>query len=175
MWDKLTRKVIFLYIYNILFWDNLDLVAEKVEIATDNNIPGLVESDPNELINIDDLKIYSLDSDLKDIPKKFIEDNLGLFKQNQARFETILKPLLSNWGQTYLIVKAILFTFLLELDYLKNPQNKTTKDDEVSCTDTDDNSQLIGKYLRLSQEYGNSQSVAVIHAVLAKIFDSKNS
>lgn len=165
MWDKSTRKVIFLYLYNLLFWDNFD-VLENPD-AKDKT--GLIEKPENfgENININSLvnlpqidEIFSLDADFKLVSKEFVLQKLHQFKANQINFETQLKDSLSNWSQTYTIVKAILFTFILENESIAPEAKETT---------------LIGKYLRLSQEYGNSQSVAVIHAVLAKFLKTENS
>lgn len=166
MWDKSTRKVIFLYLYNYLFWNSLKPVSEE------NNL----------LISQDLSKVLELDSDLVKIPQDLITAQLELFKEKQLNFENKLKSSLSNWSQTYLIVKAVLFTFLLESDWVEINDTKPKSDlgskklsKKVELSPTDDNleqdldDQLLGRYLRLAQEYANSRSVAVVHAVLAKL------
>lgn len=167
MWDKPTRKVIFLYLYNLLFWDNFD-VLENPDNQPEDKI-GLIEKpenlgeniNRNSLVNIPKIdEIFNLDADFKLVSREFVLEKLQEFKNKQTDFETQLKESLTSWSQTYTIVKAILFTFILENQSLA-PEAR-----EIS---------FIGKYLRLAQEYGNSQSVSVIHAVLAKFLKIENS
>ena len=161
MWDKPTRKVIFLYLYNLLFWDNFDILENPDTKDKTSLIETPENININSLVNLPEIDdIVSLDGDFKLVSKDFVLEKLHHFKTNQADFETQLKDSLSNWGQTYTIVKAILFTFILENQSIAPEAKDTT---------------LIGKYLRLAQEYGNSQSVAVIHAVLAKFLKIENS
>lgn len=199
MWDKLTRKVTFLYLYNILFWDSTDFNQEnivvqdkplvskvskkqdKTEITPPQHFDNTSNLKLNSLTNLEKLtEIYQLDEDFKKVSQGLIIQKLDLFEKNKQEFETQLQSALSSWSQTYSIVKAILFTFLTEVKsitkkdvILEVDTNKSTElEPEVSEIENDIHTQLIGKYLRLAQDYGNSQSVSVIHAVLAKILKS---
>jgi|GEM_PF-7056301 len=189
MWDKLTRKVIFLYLYNSLFWDNNSAKPLKL-IANPKDLQDLVQENSNiskkdsetshwnsdfklsTQIKLDKLyEINDLDPDFKKVSKESVIETIELFEKHKLEFESQLLLLLTNWNQTYTIVKAILLTCLTEIKSVETTNEKETTQTVNSQSPHLDSiyNQLVGKYLRLAQDYANSQSVSVIHAVLAKV------
>ena len=67
---------------------------------------------------------------------------------------------MANWNKTFPIVKACLFTFLLEKDYLRSTQSDV------------ESKEVVSKYIRLSEDLVGGQNVALVHAILSKVTGS---
>lgn len=129
MWEKSFRRGLFSYLYLYLFWDSIGF--ENPHLKDLEKIKNLAK----EFMNVD----------LIEYQKKIVT-----LKNNYNHYLDKLN-LLVSWEKTHLITKAILLTFLVELD------------------ETTDKSNLIGSYLRISQDFGGSHVVSIVHAVLSKL------
>lgn len=84
---------------------------------------------------------------------------LDIFHARELSFETELKKYLSQYEKTYTAVRAILFTFLLEKESVMEAQ--------------EDPGDIVGKYIRLTQNMVGGENTGLVHAVLSKIVGGK--
>jgi transcription termination factor NusB len=129
MWEKSFRRGLFSYLYLNLFWDSI----------------GFENPHLNDLEKIKNLAKEFSNVDFGECQKRVVT-----LKNNYNHYLDKLNLLIS-WEKTHLITKAILLTFLVELDEVQDKSN------------------LIGNYLRISQDFGGSHVVSIVHAVLSKL------
>ncbi len=100
----------------------------------------------------------------QDLPNTdLLQDSLIKIVQNKAKFENILQKYLSDSKKTYKIVKAILFTFLQELEEIKKPK------EEIPTTLLEYYQPMAKKYVRIAQDYVGGENASLVHAVTIKI------
>lgn len=132
MWQKTFRFLVFNSIYNQIF------------LTREEGVLGSYSQD------LHSLALSSLhDPDV--VIKSEIEKRLNKFQEEGKENTDFLKKFLPKWDQTYPIVKAILFTFLLEKQ------------------EVEDANQIIGKYIKLTQDMIGGENTSLVHAVLAKV------
>jgi transcription termination factor NusB len=147
VWDKPTRLSIFSAIYEILFWRSQGFEL-KQEIS-------IVRKDLSWSFIFENLKFESK-PDINSLD--LIIDS---FYKSEGEYTILLSKYLNSWDKTYSIVKACLFTFLLELNSTKELNNSQ----DISGYYRE----IITRYIRLSEDYIGGQNVGLVHAVLSKI------
>jgi transcription termination factor NusB len=136
MWDKKFRYIIFSLAYQFLFWSEHFDFDNTFETLTTNTYK------PEDEVN------------LKKIAQKS-KDTLDIFKTNQQDFEIILRKYLASYDKTYPLIKAILFTALLEDFLIDKSQSRKP---------------LMSKYIHLTQEMVGGKNPTVVNAVLGNVF-----
>lgn len=150
MWDKHTRLLLVSYIYTILYWD--------IYFNT------YIDFDINKIIE-------SIGIEYTDDKIKLIEDQISIFLKEKITFSDILTSKLENWDKTSLMVKSILFAFLLEQKFLKGQNiNQIILDLDLDI----DNEQAFYKrvannYLKISDKYIDSTVSSTVHAIIVKL------
>jgi transcription termination factor NusB len=138
MWSKSFRYTLFTGIYQHLFWKNefgLDQLDVDWSVITAISQEVLTQNEQVQAIQIFDT-----------------------YLENREVYESILKPLLNSWDKTFDIVKAALFTGVLELIDIQNePQEILEKS--------------VGKYIHLTQDMIGGKNPALVHAVLSKVLE----
>lgn len=137
MWDKSFRFSLFAGIYEALFWEEQESHGtNSIDWSIITAQLGHAETQPSVTL---------------------LQACLDTFLANQTSYTQILKKHLNSWNKTYLIVRACLYCFLTEKDYLQ--RNNVAYDE----------SKLVGRYLRLSEDLIGGQNVALVHAVISKL------
>jgi transcription termination factor NusB len=135
VWDKPFRYSIFTAVYELLFW--------REEGVNDFNI---------DWDFIFENAKFEVKPDIEDLNQV-----MYLFEQKEKSYTDILESYLANWDKTFSIIKACLFTFLLEKDDIGNSEPPV------------DSKDIVTKYIRLSEDLVGGQNVGLVHAVLSKI------
>ena len=86
-------------------------------------------------------------------------ESLSAFEEKEGAFETELKKYLNQYDKTYTAVRALLFTFLVERDMILEKK--------------EDPGDIVGKYIRLTQNMVGGENTGLVHAVLSKIVGGK--
>lgn len=108
---------------------------------------------------------------------------LEKFVENKDKYTSILVGNFSDWQKTYNLVKAIVFTFVLEqldfevetdLEVIKGVKKTGLKKDIVDIENINlelkkDNKKLLSSYIALAQDFTSNENVKLVHAVLAKL------
>jgi len=99
---------------------------------------------------------------IENIPNKdtrpeidLLDELYEVFLENKANYTEQLQNHLKNWNRTFPDVRACLFTFLLEKDSLKK------KSEDVS--------DIVSKYVRLSEDLIGGKNVGLVHAIVSKL------
>jgi transcription termination factor NusB len=150
VWDKPTRLSIFSAIYEVLFWREQNFENNKIENED--------LKDPNWGFIFENLKFEVYPEEKK------LDILMGLFYTHESLYTKTLSQYLINWDKTYSIVKACLFSFMLELE--------TNKEIDFTQNTEERNRELITKYIRLSEDHIGGQNVGLVHAVLSKILSA---
>jgi hypothetical protein len=168
MWEKDFRKLVFYIIYqalflnwNLEFWQNLDY-GEKLDLIYKNKeiIDSLksqknsLENPKNDLIQIN----YLSDDDYPAVVDKILND----FLLNKDNYWQKICQNLKDTKKTYTTVSTCLYTYLLEKDYI----DSQFLAEEIS---TQIKQNLIGKYIKLAQDFIGDENVSLVHAVLIKL------
>ena len=103
--------------------------------------------------------MFYADSDFTEEEIKKALDFILKTHANKSDYKKILLNYLNNWDKTYLLTQSILFTFLAEIGDI---QKKEVEKENI-----------VGKYIRLTQEMVGGQSTALVHAVASKILEDK--
>jgi transcription termination factor NusB len=128
-WNKQLREAVFLSLYSLLFDEELfDPTFESIF----------------EEVDIDELD----QAQFTDILTQLI----AIFKMQHSTFETKIKEQLPQWDQTFLVVKSLLYSFLLEKFLAENNAKAS-----------------VGQYIRISQHYVGGESPKLIHAVIGAL------
>ncbi|MEM1311979.1 MAG: hypothetical protein AAGF07_00770 [Patescibacteria group bacterium] len=138
MWDKLVRLSVFTAIYDKLFWEDYDALETR---AVDWSF--IFENLPPES-NLDASNLNS-----------YIE----YFDKKKEEYQEVLSKYLKNWDRTFLIIKACLYTYLIERDLVLD--SEANKQEFLKA--------LVTRYIRLSENYVGGQNVGLVHAVMSKI------
>jgi transcription termination factor NusB len=133
MWDKSVRVLVFTAIYEDLFWAGEGVVSFDLDWELVADLNGINDQ---ELIH--QAKQYYLK-----------------FKDSRDAFEVRIKPFMQSWQKTFDIVKAVLYTAVLELD--------------GAGSNYDGKDKIIGKYIHLTQDMVGGKNPALVHAVLSKL------
>ena len=191
MWDKDFRKLIFYLIYQSLFldweptlWQNLKLEEKNDLIEKNKNIiisinlktktdlnPNFKETQVNSLSNLN--KEIDLNESLENeeipklVPQIFLEDKDYLevvdqilkdfFAKKDIYWKNIKKNL-KDTKKTYMVVQACLYCYILEKEFI-----------EKEILQRDSVKYLVGKYIKLSQNFIGDDNVSLVHAVLIKL------
>lgn len=112
-------------------------------IATDIDWHMIAEeySNDEQSVNVDDLS-------------KVYEH----IQSEHDKYVLSIKKYSKHWDRTYDIIKACLIVFLGELEYTK----KTTGSYEQN---------LVGKYIRLAQDFAGGENPALVHAIASKLLN----
>jgi hypothetical protein len=161
MWEKDFRKLIFYIVYqalflnwNLEFWQNLDF-DEKLDLIEKNKqIIDSTKSQKNDLILIN----YLTKPDSSVAVDKILND--FLLKKDDY-WQKICQNL-KDTKKTYTAVSTCLYTYLLEKDFI-DTQFLT---EEIA---TENKQNLIGKYIKLAQDFIGDENVSLVHAILIKL------
>ena len=134
MWTKSFRYLIFTSLYQVLFW------REQGENNPEIDFESIVST-----VQINDI-----------IDFKSAEIVLENYYKNEKELTEKLIEVLDDWDKTFIMIKACLYSFLLE------------KMDIQNSGDFDEVQKIISKYIRLSEELIGGKNVKLIHAVLIK-------
>ncbi len=140
MWDKFFRAAMVNTVYQDIFWKNIEIVNE---IDTDFIVEQMKK-------NLSEKSLESFNVDTKQLDEKLVE-----CEANYTEHKKFLLKYLEGWYKTYDIVKAILFVFLIE-----------RMDAESKGLDIGD---VVGKYIKLTQDIVGGKSTSLVHAILSKI------
>jgi transcription termination factor NusB len=91
---------------------------------------------------------------------KELAKSMASLRLKREQYELLLKKYLHSWERTYETVKAMLLTFLEELSKLREVEEKS----ELI--------ELVGKYVRLTQDYIGGENTALVHAVASNIVEN---
>lgn len=86
-----------------------------------------------------------------------IKEVLDFYNQDNNYYSEIVKKYLNKWDKTYDLIKATLVVFTLELLYAKEHNIYIQGN-------------LVGKYVRLAQDFVGGDNPGLVHAVASKIF-----
>jgi transcription termination factor NusB len=89
-----------------------------------------------------------------------ISDIFENYKDNKDRIIEILKKHANNWEITFDIVKSCLIVLQLEIEYYKNSSAEVP-------------SGVVGKYVRLAQEFAGGDNPGLVHAVGVKLLNGE--
>ncbi len=149
MWTKNFVICLFSAVYqNIFLQDSKDFIdiEEKAQMGFDWSVV---------------LDTLNLSQDLPNTD--LLQDSLTKIVQNESKFENILQKYLSDSKKTYKIVKAILFTFLQELQEIKKSK------EEIPTTLLEYYQPIAKKYVRIAQDYIGSENASLVHAITIKV------
>ncbi len=174
MWDKFFCSVLFLNIYNQLFW-------------LESGLPdGGDESSQNLEIDLENL----VEEDVLPLDKNAILEQINFWQKNQVEIINDLSKFTTNWEKTLITTKAVLICAYLEIKNLDSEtilkiKDQTKKDEENSTETLSENSKenlevkektvvsiLISKYLKIAQGYVDNKNVSLIHAILTHLFEN---
>jgi transcription termination factor NusB len=130
MWDKNFRLNLIFLIYQSYYSDLHPTFLEDFIFGIEN---------------IPELEISNTEKD------NLIEE-YNLYLDKKVDYEIILNQYTKDWKNTYLFVRAILITFLLE----KNSGIIIDKS-------------VINKYIKICQSYIDSETSSLVHAILVKV------
>lgn len=133
MWEKKYRQAVFTGIYQILFW-------REQGIPMDIDLEYIFEQ-------IDSKNIVADTTELNFI--------LDTFLQNESEYNIILEKYLKKQDQTFPVVLAILYTYMVEIQYKLYIEPEKTK--------------VISHYIRLTENLIGGQNVNLVHAILIKL------
>lgn len=139
MWKKDFRICLFYVIYQYIFWLSIDQ-EKKLDW---NHIEAQAFGERSDL-------------DLETVKKEYKN-----FIDNKTTFDQVLANNLKEPNKTYLTVKAILYVFFLEIDFLE-------REGVLSQTNN-----IVGKYIKLTQEVVGGESTGLVHAVTSKVYTGK--
>jgi len=156
IWNQYIRTLLFFAIYNYLFLgDKSDNFVVDWNFLEYHLKQEFQDKESNKDLNNQENKSNEESEFLLETSK--LDETFLIYLQKKEVFEIELQEFLHNWEKTYNLVKALLFTCLLEIEISGN------KAEEVLPNFT--------KYLRLSQDFIGSENVGLVHAVLMKIFE----
>jgi hypothetical protein len=145
MWDKYLRRIVLVSIYNYLYnqSNNLDTTV-CVNYTVDSQWLELMLSAADcQQIEYDQVK-SQFDKAWQD------------FLIYKDQFHNIIEPKLNDQQKTYILLRSIFYTFLLEKQDLKLSTEKELKS-------------LINIYLKLLQQFGTNENRQFAHAILTKL------
>jgi hypothetical protein len=129
-WTKSERYCLFASIYGSLFW---------AEINMDYPLDWSIIQGNN---------LYNEDAPSND----WLDFRFDIFSENKEVYIADIKNYLTDWSKTFNIVKAILITFLIELD------EATVETNELDVN-------FIGKYI--------GENTPLVHAIISKMIAQK--
>ncbi len=139
MWKKKFRICLFYGIYQYIFWLNID---QEKHLDWDHIIAQAF-------------------GERNDLDQEAIKNEFTNFLENKKTFDQILTQNLKEPSKTYLTVKAVLYTFFLEVAFLE-------REDHIS-----QGSNIVGKYIKLTQEIVGGESTGLVHAITSKVYAEK--
>lgn len=134
MWSKRNRLAICSVIYQHIFWESL--VQE-----------GLVE--PNFDVDLLNEILSGEETDI--INDKVVKEAETYFMVHREEIWSKLAPYMDQWEKTFDIVKAVLYTYILESELFGVENVK------------------VGKYIKITQDLIAGGSTSLVHAILSKI------
>ena len=146
MWGKYFRLSLITAVYQEMFWRGIPSVELDLDVL---HIVNTVEEkrDPSDKNVEQEQKEIISTEDLSSELQKC----LALEKE----YVDVLKEYLADWAKTYDLVKAVLFVFMLE---------------KAEATEAgEDPSELVGKYIKITQDLVGGKSTGLVHAILSKM------
>lgn len=133
MWEKNYRQAVFTGIYQIIFW-------REQGISMDIDLEYILEqiNSKNIVTNKTELN-FALD----------------IFLQNESEYNIILEKYLKKRDKTFLLVLAILYTYMVETQHKIYTESEKTK--------------IVSHYIRLTENLIGGQNVNLVHAILIKL------
>jgi transcription termination factor NusB len=86
-----------------------------------------------------------------------LDNTFSVFTNNKPIFVEKITQYINKWDKTFDIVKACLLVFLMELD-----------------AKPDDNTKVVGNYIKFAQEFAGGENPSLVHAVISKILEDKS-
>lgn len=175
MWDKNFCSLLFIGIYNQLFWlenrplendakndhlKNIKVIdkkekADKLSLKTNYNY-DFVET-VKSLSNSGEFEFKILESDLENLEIQF-----SIWQEKNKDFDILLGKVSNDWDKTLITTKSILAVIYLEFCNLE-----TTKNPIII-------NKFIAKYLKIAQNYIDNKNVSLVHAITTKIYPEFN-
>ena len=78
------------------------------------------------------------------------------YQAHRIEFLDLVKKYMNSWNKTYDLIKACLVALVIEIKYLQR-------------TDRAVPANLVGKYIRLAQDFAGGDNPGLVHAVGSKI------
>ena len=77
--------------------------------------------------------------------------------KGEAYYQNVFHSFMDDWRKTLFTVKAVLYTWVLEYEATKEPR-----------------SELIGKYIKLTQDIVAGGNTSLVHAILSKLTEQED-
>jgi transcription termination factor NusB len=157
-WSPSFRLLICILIYQVLFQKNSNFEQDSFIFDSDY----LTKISKTIFLEHADYFDSDIDLKLEKYSEEQISEAVELINYFISDFDNLKNQLvvhLKNWNNTFDIIKAILFCFVLE--YQKVIQNQQENKEVVVA--------LIASYIQLSEDLTVAGNVKLVHAVLAKI------
>lgn len=135
MWSKRNRLAVATTIYENLYWDYYEFNKEKW------------------LFDADYLQEFLAGEKTDEIDGELVKKAVAEFYAKKPQIDTILKDYIEYNSKTFLIVYAVLCSFLVEREGLE----------------TEEKERLVGKYIKLTQDLIAGGNTSLVHAILSKI------
>jgi transcription termination factor NusB len=141
MWTNDLRNLTVTIFYQILFWDVDYSACQEKNWLIDLNIS------PEQIQN-------------SNLDQQLISSIIRIFFENKDSYTSRLQTQLKDWSKTYNLIKAILFSYLVELEFCQ----KIQKTEENNQGDN-----YISQYIKITQTLVGGANVGLVHAVLVGI------
>ena len=89
------------------------------------------------------------------VNKKDLAKFFDIYTDNSINYTKLIIPHMNNWEKTYEIVKAVIYCYIIERVDLEEQGIEAEN--------------LIGKYVKLTQDWVAGGNTGLVHAVLAKL------
>jgi hypothetical protein len=87
------------------------------------------------------------------------KEQFQYFAADYSHLKAQLEPFLSSWNNTFDIIKAILFSFMLEYRQVIQDQQENTETTTA----------LMANYIQIAEDLTVAANVKLVHAILAKM------
>lgn len=167
MWAKHYRLFLISNIYARLYW--LDFFkGEKEEESAEVPWIKIYEN----TLSVESYSSKEIAEILRGLEKDKIEKDLDFFNVNFDKFVAYLQSLTTNFNKTSNVSKSIIFTYLLETNYInQNLHSQAFLD--LDITIEEQLKKLINVYLKICSSYEEKAISNTVHAILLQI-NAKN-
>jgi hypothetical protein len=167
MWDSKKRIIFFLAIYSYIY--QADFFEDTFSYDKEGK-SGFIREIFNIYLDTTYNKRISADiPDISNEEEKEYEKSLANFIEMKEKINEFLLTRLKDSTKTHLIIQALLYCFVFEMiEYLETDIDSIT--DKLKTVSEDQKKIIIRFYLRICQQYVDSQSVSLVHALLLGVF-----
>jgi hypothetical protein len=161
MWSDLLRLVIFSLIYQTKYWQEF---LEKELVIDDQLIHEVVDAYLSEK-KLSEQEVFN---EMQTFDKQKVKSLMLIFADREEELKEVIETQTKNWQKTYTILKALLFTFTLEKYYYEKEGIEFLENDEENA-EASGKKKFLRRYLNICDRYLDNNSVATLHAILAKL------